>query len=164
MMGRDGTKIGKTKLAQLRENTNYFRSQLKKMGCHVLGEEDSPVVPMLIYEPSKLAAFSRQCLRENIAVVVVGYPACPLPFTRCRFCLSGGYAKKELDPILEKLKVINSDVGLQYSRTWPVCCQSLAVLSVTLSCILGSALLFTAEIGRAVQQECRDRSRMPSSA
>eukprot|EP00456_Euglypha_rotunda_P069440 TRINITY_DN61113_c0_g1_i2.p1 TRINITY_DN61113_c0_g1~~TRINITY_DN61113_c0_g1_i2.p1 ORF type:complete len:121 (-),score=16.33 TRINITY_DN61113_c0_g1_i2:11-322(-) len=29
---------------------------------------------------------------------------------------------------------------------------------------IGKLSLYTAEIGRAVQQECRDRSRMPSSA
>eukprot|EP00456_Euglypha_rotunda_P066982 TRINITY_DN57846_c0_g1_i4.p1 TRINITY_DN57846_c0_g1~~TRINITY_DN57846_c0_g1_i4.p1 ORF type:complete len:102 (+),score=9.69 TRINITY_DN57846_c0_g1_i4:231-536(+) len=36
--------------------------------------------------------------------------------------------------------------------------------NLLLALVAGTALLFLPEIGRAVQQECRDRSRMPSSA
>jgi len=66
MRGLDGTDTGARKLAQLRDNANYFRKRLIDMGCEVLGEPDSPVIPMLIYSPTKVAAFSRECLRRGV--------------------------------------------------------------------------------------------------
>jgi serine palmitoyltransferase len=66
MLGRDGTKIGAEKLSALRDNANYFRKRLVDMGCDILGEPDSPVIPMLIYNPTKLAAFSRMCLERGV--------------------------------------------------------------------------------------------------
>jgi len=36
---------------QLHDNANYFRHQLIEMGLHVLGDWDSPVMPIMIYHP-----------------------------------------------------------------------------------------------------------------
>ena len=40
----DGTGRGPRKLAQLRENSNYFREKLQDIGLNVLGDADSPVM------------------------------------------------------------------------------------------------------------------------
>ncbi len=66
MRGEDGTKLGETKLKQLREHSNMFRNRLRAMGCHVLGEEDSPVIPLMLYHPVKITAFSRLALQDNV--------------------------------------------------------------------------------------------------
>jgi hypothetical protein len=55
-----------------------FPSELKKMGCWVLGDEDSPVIPILLHHPRKISSFSRFCLDKGIASVCVAYPATPL--------------------------------------------------------------------------------------
>lgn len=55
------------KLARIRENSNFFRSQLQKMGFEVLGDNDSPVMPIMLYNPSKIPAFSRECLKQNVS-------------------------------------------------------------------------------------------------
>ena len=36
------------------------------MGFEVLGDNDSPVMPIMLYNPAKIPAFSRECLRENV--------------------------------------------------------------------------------------------------
>jgi len=59
--------IGAKKLAQIRENSNFFRSELQKMGFEVLGDNDSPVMPIMLYNPAKIPAFSRECLRQNVS-------------------------------------------------------------------------------------------------
>ncbi|MFS7951157.1 putative serine C-palmitoyltransferase [Helianthus anomalus] len=56
---------GAKKLAQIRDNSNYFRSELQKMGFEVLGDEDSPVMPIMLYNPAKIPAFSRECLKNK---------------------------------------------------------------------------------------------------
>jgi len=62
--------IGALKLAQIRENSNFFRSELQKMGFEVLGDNDSPVMPIMLYNPAKIPAFSRECLRQKVSMEV----------------------------------------------------------------------------------------------
>lgn len=61
---------GAQKLARIRENSNYFRTELRNMGFKVLGDEDSPVMPIMLYNPAKIPAFSRECLRENVSFLL----------------------------------------------------------------------------------------------
>uniref|UniRef100_A0A804MH72 serine C-palmitoyltransferase n=1 Tax=Zea mays TaxID=4577 RepID=A0A804MH72_MAIZE len=65
ILGEDGSNRGAQKLARIRENSNFFRSELKKMGFEVLGDNDSPVMPIMLYNPAKIPAFSRECLRQK---------------------------------------------------------------------------------------------------
>merc|ERR1711991_1022366 len=100
MQGKDGTTIGAQKIRQLKENSEYMRAELKKRDLVVLGEEASPVVPVMIYQPEKLALFSRECLKRNVAVVVVGYPATDALEMRCRLCISAAHTRADLDRAL----------------------------------------------------------------
>lgn len=46
--------LGKECIQQLAENTRYFRRRLKEMGFIIYGNEDSPVVPLMLYMPAKI--------------------------------------------------------------------------------------------------------------
>jgi 7-keto-8-aminopelargonate synthetase-like enzyme len=59
---------GMKKLAAVRENSNFFREELQKMGCEILGDEDSPIMPIMLYIPATIPAFSRECLARNVRV------------------------------------------------------------------------------------------------
>jgi serine palmitoyltransferase len=115
IMGRDDTSLGKTKLAALRDNSDYFRKGVTDMGFHVLGDYGSPVVPIMLYQPAKIPAFSRECLKRNLAVVVVGFPAAPLLLARCRICISAAHTRKDLDDALKKISEVGDLVGLKYN-------------------------------------------------
>ena len=54
LMGLDGTGEGKKRINQLAENIKYFREMLHKMGFVVYGHAASPVVPMLLFTPTKI--------------------------------------------------------------------------------------------------------------
>lgn len=45
---------GADRLRQLSENTTYFRRKLRDMGFIIYGNNDSPVVPMMLYMPAKI--------------------------------------------------------------------------------------------------------------
>ena len=75
MTGAVGGDEGVQKIRQLCANAAFFRRRLKEMGCHVLGDDDSPIVPMMLYSAPKICSFSRECLKRGLAVVVVGFPA-----------------------------------------------------------------------------------------
>ena len=85
------------------------------MNFIVYGNEDSPVVPILLYEPGKVTyvrereesesvegslscrSFSRELLKKKIAVVVVGFPATSIVEARARICLSASHTREMLD-------------------------------------------------------------------
>jgi serine palmitoyltransferase len=116
ILGEDGTNIGRKKLDALRDNSNYFRERLIGMGCQVLGDENSPVVPTLLCLPGAIACFSRLCFELNIAVVAVGYPATPLLEGRTRFCISAGHKPEDLKVALDRIEEIVEAMGLRYAR------------------------------------------------
>ncbi|XP_045566200.1 serine palmitoyltransferase 3 [Salmo salar] len=116
IMGLDGTTVGQARVHQLAENTRYFRSRLQEMGFIIYGNDYSPVVPILLYMPGKVVAFSRAMLERKIGVVVVGFPATPITEARARFCLSATHTKAMLDQVLFDLNQLGDDLCLKFSR------------------------------------------------
>lgn len=62
---------GARKLAQIRENSNFIRTELRRKGFEVLGDMDSPVMALMLYNPGKIPAFSRECLKRNVRSDVI---------------------------------------------------------------------------------------------
>ncbi len=89
------------------DNTRYFRQKLVDMGFIVFGNKNSPVVPMLIYMPARVARFNREMLRRGIAVVTVGFPATKLLDARVRFCISAAHTRQMLDTV-NKISIFSS--------------------------------------------------------
>ncbi|KAJ1970841.1 serine palmitoyltransferase component [Dimargaris xerosporica] len=116
IMGEDGSSDGQRRLETLAFNGVYFAKRLREMGFLVLGSDGSPVVPMLLLHPSKIPAFSRECLKRGISVVVVSYPATPIITSRVRFCLSASHTKEDLDYALEQVDKIGEMLCLKYNR------------------------------------------------
>jgi len=56
------------RITALRENSNFFRAKLKEMGFRIIGSEDSPVIPLMLFHPAKIAGFSRSALEENVSI------------------------------------------------------------------------------------------------
>lgn len=106
---------GMERVERLAFNSRYLRLGLKRLGFIVYGHDDSPVIPMLVYHPAKMPAFSREMLRRKISVVVVGYPATPLITSRVRFCVSAAHNKDDLDRILVACDEVGDAMQLKYS-------------------------------------------------
>ncbi|RLN26678.1 hypothetical protein BBJ28_00024394 [Nothophytophthora sp. Chile5] len=113
--GLDGTNIGAKKLTALRENSNYFRQKLMDMGVTTLGDFDSPVIPVMLYHMSKVGEYSRECLKRNLAVVTVGFPATPLLLSRVRFCISAAHTKEDMDEALTAIEEVSELCHVRYS-------------------------------------------------
>ncbi|XP_052766413.1 serine palmitoyltransferase 2-like [Mya arenaria] len=117
IMGKDGTLEGKRRIQQLKWNCRYFRRNLHERGYIIYGNKDSPVVPLLIFMPTKMAAFSRECIRRGLGVTVVGFPATPLSKTRARFCLSAAHTKEDIDEALKTIDTVGDLLRLRYARS-----------------------------------------------
>uniref|UniRef100_A0A8C9TSB2 serine C-palmitoyltransferase n=1 Tax=Scleropages formosus TaxID=113540 RepID=A0A8C9TSB2_SCLFO len=116
IMGEDGTTIGRERIQQLAENTTYFRRRLREMGFIIYGNNDSPVVPVMLYMPAKIGAFGREMLKRNIGVVVVGFPATPIIESRARFCVSAAHTKEMLDVALSAISEVGDLLQMKYSK------------------------------------------------
>ncbi|XP_078592782.1 LOW QUALITY PROTEIN: serine palmitoyltransferase 2-like [Branchiostoma floridae x Branchiostoma japonicum] len=120
IMGEDGTNRGQLRIKQLAANSKYFRQRLVEMGFIVYGNDDSPIVPLLMYMVPKIAAFSREMYEHSVGVVVVGFPATPLTETRARFCLSAAHTREMLDKVLDAISDVGDRLQLKYSLNSPV--------------------------------------------
>lgn len=113
LTGEDGTNLGQLKIGQLKRNCNYFRKRLTEEGFALLGDYDSPVIPVMLYLPAMIGAFSRACLKLNIAVVVVGFPATPLLLSRSRMCISASHTIEDLEDAVRKISAVGDRLGLK---------------------------------------------------
>ena len=116
IMGRDGTNDGKNRIRQLAENTFFFRSELRRMGFIIYGNDSSPIIPLLLFMPAKIVAFSHELKKRGVAVVVVGIPATPLVESRSRFCLSAAHTREDLQTALAVIEEVGVLLGLKYSQ------------------------------------------------
>ncbi|KAF2646407.1 serine palmitoyltransferas-like protein 2 [Massarina eburnea CBS 473.64] len=106
---------GEERLQRLIFNSRYLRLGLKRLGFIVYGHDDSPIIPVMLYNPAKMPAFSHEMLKRKISVVVVGYPATPLVSSRARFCISAAHNKDDLDRMLAACDEIGDLLQLKFS-------------------------------------------------
>jgi serine palmitoyltransferase len=106
---------GEERLQRIAFNSRYLRLGLKRLGFIVYGHDDSPVIPLLLFNPAKLSAFSHQMLKRQISVVIVGYPGVPLHLSRVRFCISSAHNKEDLDRVLAACDEIGAPMQIKYS-------------------------------------------------
>ncbi|CCF57266.1 hypothetical protein KAFR_0C02730 [Kazachstania africana CBS 2517] len=113
IMGKLNPGEGTERLQRIAFNSRYLRLGLRRLGFIVYGTADSPVIPMLLYCPSKMPAFSRMMLQRKIAVVVVAYPATPLIESRVRFCMSASLTKEDIDYLLRHVNEVGEKLNLK---------------------------------------------------
>jgi len=112
--GEDGTDDGQKRIKQLHDNSNYFRERLENMGFHIIGDKNSPIVPMMVYSPAKMPGLSRELLARGITIVVVGFPVTPLLLSRIRFCISAAHTRQDLEWALKQIDELGDLLGLKY--------------------------------------------------
>ena len=106
---------GEERLQRITFNSRYLRLGLKRLGFIVYGHDDSPIIPLLLYHPAKMPAFSHEMLKRKISVVVVGYPATPLISSRARFCISAAHNKDDMDRLLAACDEIGNVLQLKFA-------------------------------------------------
>ena len=107
---------GEERIRKLRENSNYFREKLVEKGFKVIGDFNSPVVPMMIFHPLKMTEFSRESLKRGMAVVGVGPPVTGVNGSRARFCMSSSLTREELDKALQMIEEVGTLLLCRYVK------------------------------------------------
>jgi serine palmitoyltransferase len=107
---------GRNRLRRLAFNARYLHTGLHALGFITYGSVDSPIVPLLVFHPGKLALFHRFMKQRKIpiVIVVVAYPATPLLAGRVRFCVSAAHTKEDIDEVLRACDEIGSVADVKH--------------------------------------------------
>lgn len=120
---RDGSE-GRSRLRRLAFNSRYLARGLIKLGFITYGVPDSPIVPLILFNTGKMAAFHRHMRARKIpiVIVVVAYPATPLVTCRVRFCVSASHTKEDIDIVLEACDELGDLMDLKNleGERWPL--------------------------------------------
>ncbi|UXI22667.1 hypothetical protein NH340_JMT08610 [Sarcoptes scabiei] len=103
------------RIKQLRRNVVRFRTQLRQLGFHIDGSDDSPVVPMMVYTPTNLKCVIHELLKRGIATTGAAFPVTSLTGPRVRFCLSAAHSDRMIDYTIKCLTEIGTKIGIRYN-------------------------------------------------
>lgn len=114
----DGSEA-RMRIRRLAFNSRYLHAGLNKLGFITYGHPFSPIVPLLIYNPGKMATFARMMRTRQtpIVVVVVAYPATPLVTSRVRFCVSAAHTKDDIDTVLQACDELGDVLDLKHGHS-----------------------------------------------
>lgn len=120
----DGSEA-RERLRRLAFNARCLRAGLEKLGFITSGHPSSPVVPVSVFNPGKMATFSRMMRTRKptpIIVVVVAYPATPLISGRVRFCMCASHTKKDIDVVLKACDEVGDLLDIKHGKgkRWPI--------------------------------------------
>jgi len=98
-------------VAQLRENTRYFRSEIVKTG-YTVRPGIHPIVPIMLGDARLAATIADDMLNEGIYVIGFSYPVVPQGQARIRVQISAGHSRADLDRALEAFAKVGKRHGV----------------------------------------------------
>lgn len=95
---------------KLRENTSYFRNEIKKIGLDVR-DGSHPIVPVMLYDAKIAQEMAKELLEEGIYVIGFFYPVVPEGKARIRVQISAAHSKDQLDKALQAFAKVGKKLG-----------------------------------------------------
>tara|TARA_A100001011_G_scaffold398862_1_gene504869 strand:+ start:1494 stop:2678 length:1185 start_codon:yes stop_codon:yes gene_type:complete len=96
---------------KLFQNTNYFRTEMVKIGFDLLPGEH-PIIPIMLYDAEIAQEFSKQLLEKGVYAVGFFYPVVPQKLARIRVQLSAAHTIKQLDFALNAFLEVGKNLRL----------------------------------------------------
>ncbi len=88
------------RIATLRENSTWFRSQLRELGFRPL-PGDTPIIPVILGETAAAIRMSELLLDQGVFVTGFGFPVVPHGEARVRCQVSAAHTRDDLSEALE---------------------------------------------------------------
>ena len=79
------------------KNTQIFRSKMKAAGFTIIGDENSPIVPVMFGDAKLAADFSDDLLERGIYVIGFSFPVVPKGKARIRVQLSAAHTEEQIE-------------------------------------------------------------------
>lgn len=95
----------------LRNNTEYFRREIVRLGFEII-EGRHPIVPVMLGEAAIAQDMSRELLGEGVYIKGLWYPVVPKGEARLRAQISAAHTREELDRALEAFQKVGKRLGV----------------------------------------------------
>ncbi len=103
---------GSTELRdRVHANSEYFRSELSKLGFDLLPGEH-PIVPIMLYDAKVAKEFADRMLEKGVYVTGFSYPVVPMGKARVRTQISAGHTKEDLDFAVKCFGEVKKEMGI----------------------------------------------------
>jgi glycine C-acetyltransferase len=96
---------------KLRENTSYFRSELRNLGFNI-SPGFHPTILLLIGDETLAKRASQELLNNGVYCRDIGYPLVGKGAARLRLQISAGHTRQELDQALEAIASVGQRLKL----------------------------------------------------
>ena len=93
---------------KLKWNTEYYRSNLLKLGLTITGTEH-PIVPVMVGDAALSQEIAGRMLELGVYVVGFFYPVVPKGQARIRTQVSAAHSKEDLDKTLDAWAIIKRE-------------------------------------------------------
>ena len=88
----------------LENNTNYFKTEIKKAGFDII-DGDSAIVPIMLYDAKLSQIMADELLKKGIYVIGFFYPVVPKDKARIRVQISAAHTKDQLNRAIKDRNV-----------------------------------------------------------
>jgi glycine C-acetyltransferase len=96
---------------KLKANTEFFRTEIAKLGFTVL-PGTHPIVPIMLGEANLAQEMARRLLEKGIYVIGFSFPVVPRGKARIRTQISAAHSMEDLLFALEKFAEVKKEMGL----------------------------------------------------
>ena len=100
------------KLQELQSNVKLFRTEMKKLGFTVLGDDRSAICPVFFGDAKVAVDFADNLLEEGIYVIGFSFPVVPKGKARIRVQLSARHSEEDVRQCIEAFAKIGKARGL----------------------------------------------------
>lgn len=98
-------------VTKLRDNTNYFRKEVVRIGFTIL-EGIHPIVPVMVGEAAIAQDMSAELLKEGVYARGLWYPVVPQGEARLRVQISASHERADLDRALAAFEKVGKRLGV----------------------------------------------------
>jgi 8-amino-7-oxononanoate synthase len=88
---------------RLQDNADHLRLQVQAMGFDTMNSS-TPIIPVLVNDPSRAMAMSRRLLEQGIFVQAIRPPTVPNGTSRLRLTVTATHTREDLDQLLNALR------------------------------------------------------------
>lgn len=97
--------------AKLMENTQYFRSEMVRVGFDVRPGEHA-IVPIMLYDAVRAQQMAAALLEEGIYVIAFSYPVVPKDQARIRVQISAAHSRQHLEHAIDGFTKVGHALGV----------------------------------------------------
>ncbi len=103
---------GRKLLKAVQENTDYFKTSIKKIGFKFAANSLHPIQPVLIGDPIKTRQVVDSLFEGNILVTNISYPVVPKGSDEIRVQISASHTKEDIDYLISEFKKTGKELRI----------------------------------------------------